>query len=119
MKGKDMILSDFLSWQRVDKSNPHKIIPISFDMKAILKERYYNIGNESRYSVQMCSKIKDSGIKLPEVHGTVTNTIMYLLPGTLGILPGTYPVPVSHPMGQEIGMNTCRVCLWNREEPLN
>ena len=63
MKGKDMILSDFLSRQRVDKSNPHEIIPISFDMKAILKERYYNIGNESRYLVQTCSQAKDSGIK--------------------------------------------------------
>ena len=31
----------------IDKFNPHEIIPISFDMKAILKGRYYNIGNES------------------------------------------------------------------------
>ena len=63
-----MILSDFLLRQRVDKSNPHEIIPISFDMKAMLKERYYNIGNESRYLVQTCSLAKGSGIKLPEVH---------------------------------------------------
>ena len=44
MKGKDMILSDFLSRQRTDNSNPHEIIPISFDMQAILKVRYYNVG---------------------------------------------------------------------------
>ena len=68
MKGKDMILSDFLSRQMTDKSNPHEIIPISFDMKAILKDRYYNVGNESRYLVQTCSQAKDKGIKLPEVH---------------------------------------------------
>ena len=37
-----MILSDFLSRQRVYKSNPHEIIPISFDMKVILNDRYYN-----------------------------------------------------------------------------
>ena len=37
-------------------------------MKAILKERYYNIGNESRYLVQTHSQAKYSGIKLPEVH---------------------------------------------------
>ena len=49
MKGKDMILSDILSRQRVDKSNRYEIIPISFDMKAILKERCYNIRNENRY----------------------------------------------------------------------
>ena len=39
MKGKDMILSDFLSGQEMDKSDPHEIIPISFDMKAILNEK--------------------------------------------------------------------------------
>ena len=38
MKGKDMILSDFLSRQEIDKSDLHEIIPISFDMKAILNE---------------------------------------------------------------------------------
>ena len=32
MKGKDMILSDFLSRQWNNNSNPHKIIPISFSM---------------------------------------------------------------------------------------
>ena len=52
----------------IDKSNPHEIITISFDMKAILKERCYNEGNESRYLVQTHSQVKDSEIKLPEVH---------------------------------------------------
>ena len=69
MEGKDMILSDFLSRQRVDRSNPHEIIPISFNMKAILKDKYYNVGNESRYLVQTHSQMKDRGMKLPEVHG--------------------------------------------------
>ena len=32
MKGKDMILSNFLSRQKNDNSNPHEIIPISFNM---------------------------------------------------------------------------------------
>ena len=68
MKGKDMIMSDFLSRQMIDKYNPHEIIPILFDMKAILKDRYYNVRNESRYQVQTSSQAKDSGIKLPEVY---------------------------------------------------
>ena len=68
VKGKDMILSDFLSRQRVDRSNPHAIIPISFDMKAILKEKYYSLVNESTYLVQTHLQVKDRGIKLPEVH---------------------------------------------------
>ena len=37
-------------------------------MKAILKDKYYSIGKESRCLVQTCSHIKDRGIKLLEVH---------------------------------------------------
>ena len=70
MKGKDMILSDFLSRQEIDKSDPHEIIPISFDMKAILSEKYYKLEEENgKYLVQMGSQAKDRGIKVPEVHG--------------------------------------------------
>ena len=70
MKGKDMILSDFLSRQGTDKSNPHEIIPISFDIRTILNDKYYNVEEEeSKYLVQTCSQIKSSGIKIPEVHG--------------------------------------------------
>ena len=32
IKGKDMIISDFLSRQKHDDSNPYEIIPISFNM---------------------------------------------------------------------------------------
>ena len=42
IKGKDMILSDFLSRQKHDDSNLHDIIPISFNMYNILYERYYS-----------------------------------------------------------------------------
>ena len=68
IKGKDMVLSDFLSRQKHDNSNPHKIIPISFNMYNILQEKYYNIGNSTRYLVQTWSQAKSSRIKLPEVH---------------------------------------------------
>ena len=44
IKGKDMILSDLHSRQNHDKSNPHKIIPISFNIHNVLHEKYYNIG---------------------------------------------------------------------------
>ena len=66
-----MILTDVLSRQRTEYSNPHEIIPISFDMQAILRDRYYNVGQEkeSRYLIQTQSHSKTSGIKLPEVHG--------------------------------------------------
>ena len=71
MKGKDMILSDFLSRQETDKSDLHEIIPISFDMKAILNEKYYKIEEEKgKYLVKMQSQAKEKRIKVPEVHGS-------------------------------------------------
>ena len=69
MKGKDMILGDFLSRQEKDKSEPHEIIPISFDMKTILNDRYYTVEEEGKYLVQTRSQTEDSGIKILEVHG--------------------------------------------------
>ena len=45
IKGKDMVLSDFLSRQNNDDSNPHEIIPISFNMHNVLQEYYYKIDN--------------------------------------------------------------------------
>ena len=57
IKGKDMILSDFLSRQIKDDSNPHEIIPISFNIKEILKENYQNMVRDT-YMVQTRSQAK-------------------------------------------------------------
>ena len=71
IKGKDMILSDFLSRQNVDDSNPHEIIPISFNLRAVLQDKYCNLEEEKeRYMIQTRSQTKASGVKLTEVHGT-------------------------------------------------
>ena len=64
-----MVLSDFLSRQNHDNSNPHEIIPISFNMYQVLHEYYFNIGNTENYLVQTQSQTISSGMKLPEVHG--------------------------------------------------
>ena len=70
IKGKDMILSDFLSRQEQDDSDPHKIIPILFNMQTILQSRYCNTSEreEGKYLVQTRLQAKSSGIALPEVH---------------------------------------------------
>ena len=60
MKGKDMILSDYLSWQNNNDSNPHEVIPISVNMYQILDENYYN----EKYLIQTKSQTKSSGTKL-------------------------------------------------------
>ena len=64
-----MILGDFLSQQMNDNSNPHKIIPISFNKCQILDDNYYS----EKYLIQTRSQAKSSGIKLPEVHGMGKN----------------------------------------------
>ena len=46
IKGKDMVLSDFLSRQKMDNSNPHEIIPISFSLKSLAGNHFYQINNE-------------------------------------------------------------------------
>ena len=77
IKGKDMILSDFLSRQKTDDSNPHKIIPISFSLRKVLHECYYKISDMTRtvdletdkYMLHTRSQAKSSGVKVPEVHG--------------------------------------------------
>ena len=65
-----MVLSDFLSRQNNDDSNPHEIILISFNMHKVLHENDYNIEN---YLVQTRSQARSSGTKLPEVHGMGKN----------------------------------------------
>ena len=50
-----MILSDFLSRQKNDDNNPHDLIPISFNMRNILHDKYNNIWRvrtEDKYLVQ-------------------------------------------------------------------
>ena len=65
-----MVLSDFLLRQINDDSNPHEIIPISFNTHQVLHKKYYNTEN---YLVQTRSQAGFSGIKLPEVHGLGKN----------------------------------------------
>ena len=70
IKEKDMILSDFLSRQDPGNEDTKEIIPISFNMKSVLQNKYYNVNeNEEKYMVQTRLQTKASGVQLPEVHG--------------------------------------------------
>ena len=71
IKGKDMILSDFLSRQDLDDETTKEIIPISFNMKSVLQDKYYKVDeNKERYMVQTRLQMKASRVQLPEVHGS-------------------------------------------------
>ena len=63
-----MILSDFFSRQKNDDSNPHEIIPLSFNMCQVL-DNYYN----EKYLIQTRSQTTSCGTKLLEVHGVGKN----------------------------------------------
>ena len=57
IKGKDMILSDFLSRQKVDDNNPCEIIPISLSIRTVLQDKYYSLeGGNEKYMIQTRSQ---------------------------------------------------------------
>ena len=71
IKRKDMILSNFLFRQELGDENTKGIIQISFNMKSVLQDRYYKVGeNKEKYMVQTRLQMKVSGVQLPEVHGS-------------------------------------------------
>ena len=87
-----MILSDFLSRQNNDNSNPNEIIPISFDMYKILENNLNNFDKDnnfgdSKYLIQMSSQTKTSGTKLPDIHGVQTGLHLNLRPEKQHTLP--------------------------------
>ena len=107
IKGKDMVLSDFLSRQKTGESNPHELIPISFTLKSQANDYFYRIDNEinlprnDKYLVQTRSQVKSSGIRLPEIHGANKGLDPHAQPGKQRSLPiqtvnkelPTHPIP--------------------------
>ena len=66
-----MILSDFLSRQDPGDEDTKEIIPISFNMRSVLQDKYYNINEDTeKYMIQTRSWTKASGVQLLEVHGS-------------------------------------------------
>ena len=105
-----MVLSDFLSRQKMDDSNPHKLIPISFTLRSQIDNHFYQFHNETnqlkndRYLVQTRSQVKSSGIKLPEIHGANKGLDPHVQPGKQRPFPSlpmqtidkglpTHPIP--------------------------
>ena len=130
MKGKDMVLSDFLSRQQVDDSDWHEITPISFNMRDNLKQKYYK-DEEDKFLVQTRSQTKSSGIKLPALHSTTKTLVPHEIPekqpsginrprfgqGRAGVIRKLRPVsnetpkpvetrPMTHPITQPQGATT-------------
>ena len=71
IKGKDMVLSDFLSRQMGDKSDPQQIIPISFNIRQVLLKSCQNKAKDT-FMVQTRSQSK--GVKAPMEKTTPNST---------------------------------------------
>ena len=99
IKGKDVVLSDFLSRQKSDNSNPHEIIPISFSIRNVLHESYYRLGSlknfidskMDNFMVQTRSQAKSSSTKLLEVHRAKKVLVPCVKPENL--VQGTCSIP--------------------------
>ena len=107
IKGKDMVLSNFLSRQQTDDSNPHELIPILFSLRNQVSDHFYHIDNEinlprkDKYLVQTRSQVRSSGIRLPEIHGANKGLDPHVQPGkqksfpiqTINKRTPTHPIP--------------------------
>ena len=107
IKGKDMVLSNFLSRQQMDDSNPHELIPLSFSLRDQVSDYFYHIDNEinlprkDKYLVQTRSQVRSSGIRLPEIHGANKGLDPHMQPGKQKSFPiqtinkgmPTHPIP--------------------------
>ena len=109
IKGKDMVLSDFLSRQKTDDSNPHKLIPISFMLRNQIDDHFYRINSKTdqsktdKYLVQTRSQTKSSSIKIPEINGANKGLDPHVQPGKQRPLPSlpihsTDKGPPTHPI---------------------
>ena len=102
-----MVLSDFLSRQKMDDSNSHELIPILFSLRDRVSDYFYHIDNESnlpkkdKYLVQTRSQVRASGIRVPEIHGANKGLDPHVQPGKQKSFPiqnvnkgtPTHPIP--------------------------
>ena len=104
MKEKDMTLGDFLPRIKVHKSNPHKIIPISFDLKEVLHEKYY---------IQTRSGAKKEGFTVGKIHEHDKSLLPHLKPEKAAkilsqfsnntALPNHPQIPTNVPISRRVG----------------
>ena len=112
IKRKDMVLSDFLSRPKTDDSNPCEIIPISFNLKNLSHEHFYQFNSmigiseteTNKYLKQTRSQAKSSGIKVSEIHGVNKGINPHFKPEKQRPLP-TLP--------------TCSISPTNLAQPIN
>ena len=88
-----------MSRQLEDDSDPHQIIPISFNIKEILKENYQNMVKDT-YMVQTRSQAKAKAVNVPIVQSTTGK------PVTQNTIPRVDKIPVKTSKDSKPNINT-------------
>ena len=99
----------------MDDSNPHEIIPISFTLKSIAHNHFYQFYSmnkiskteTNKYLIQTRSQAKSSGIKVPEIHGANKGINPHVTLGRQRPLPtlpmhGILPTNLIQPFDKEL-----------------
>ena len=97
--------------KRLMDSDPHEIIPISFTLKSLSCEHFYQFNSTNgisetepnKYLIPTKSQTKSSGIKVPEIHGINKGLYPYIKPERQRPLPSlpacsTPPVNLTQPI---------------------
>ena len=84
--------------QTHNDSDPHDIIPISFNMHNTLYEIDYKIEAKERYLAQTQLQTKSSGVTLAEIHGTKKILDMNILPEKQKVVPQNKKIIENRPI---------------------
>ena len=114
VKGKDMILCDYLSRIAVDNGDPNEVIPISFNALAQYRLAMDHITESfmiTHFMVATRSSTSAAGIKLPPVHGAQKGVDPDLRPesqakSTKVLLKPTIQTPVKSPAQTPVTIRT-------------
>ena len=88
VKGKDLILTDFLSQIKSDDSDPSKVLPISFvDMQMM------NLPPEYKLQIRTHSSAKCQGATVPPIHGIEKALDPHKKPEHQSLQPNARPPP--------------------------
>ena len=95
IKGKDMVLSYFLSRQKTGDSNLHEIIAVSFTLKSLSHKHFYQFNSTTgisetetnKYLIQTRSQVKSSGVKVLEINGINKGLNPHVKPESQRLLP--------------------------------
>ena len=118
VKGRDLLLTDFLSRTSTDYSDPHQLQYISFERRTILAALYKD--NVNSYNISTRSTYKQEGIKPAEVHGANKSLNPHIKPEHQK--PQQSPAPVQRQIprpsvAQQVGKKILKKAIKQLQKP--